>query len=291
MQFVLFVCIVVFVFAFGVFCFVLFEPRMLFKFWKVFPFCAFSLFEKCSCSLFCVFCARLCVIACCIPACSAVVSVLRVTNNHWCTPTSIRPEVTHHAPNVPIILVGTKSDLRDDESMNKQLAAKGMRMVTAEEAEARRKEIGAVRYMECSALTQEGLKAVFDEAIRASMQKKAPKKERVCVILWASCRRRRFVVYNLSRFCHSWDCGLTWNHADGVLYIGVILAHFFDHSPTNFAESFELPRAGSFSLLYGGMGRVGRCHCLPEIALVTVFFSSSIDSVVIRSRFCIDCEL
>jgi len=93
------------------------------------------------------------------------------------------PEVTHHAPNVPIILVGTKSDLRDDEAMNKQLAAKGLRMVTADEAEARRKEIGAVRYMECSALTQEGLKAVFDEAIRASMQKKAPKKERSCVIL------------------------------------------------------------------------------------------------------------
>jgi len=93
------------------------------------------------------------------------------------------PEVTHHAPNVPIILVGTKSDLRDDESMNKQLAAKGMRMVQGDEAETRRKEIGAQRYMECSALTQEGLKGVFDEAIRASMQKKAPKKERTCVIL------------------------------------------------------------------------------------------------------------
>jgi len=93
------------------------------------------------------------------------------------------PEITHHCPGVPIILVGTKSDMRNDANMQSQLAQKGLRMVSVEEAQQRAREIGAVSYMECSALTQEGLKNVFDEAIRASLNKKAPKQDSCCIIL------------------------------------------------------------------------------------------------------------
>jgi len=94
------------------------------------------------------------------------------------------PEIQHHAPGVPIILVGTKSDLRGDEAMAQQLAAKGLRMITPEESQARQREIGAVAYMECSALTQEGLKNVFDEAIRAAMNKKVERPSSCsCVVL------------------------------------------------------------------------------------------------------------
>jgi len=93
------------------------------------------------------------------------------------------PEIQHHPPGVPIILVGTKSDLRGDEAMLASLAAKGLRVISREEAAARQKEIGAVQYMECSALTQEGLKDVFDAAIRASMNKPKPKKKGACIIL------------------------------------------------------------------------------------------------------------
>jgi Ras-related C3 botulinum toxin substrate 1 len=93
------------------------------------------------------------------------------------------PEIQHHAPGVPIILVGTKSDLRADQNMLNQLQAKGLHVISQAEALTRSKEIGAVTQLECSALTQEGLKTVFDEAIRAALNKPKPKKSGGCVLL------------------------------------------------------------------------------------------------------------
>ncbi|KAI9863006.1 MAG: Rho GTPase protein rac1 [Vezdaea acicularis] len=76
------------------------------------------------------------------------------------------PEIEHHAPNVPIILVGTKLDLREDPNIIHGLRQKKMEPVSYETALAMKKEIKAVKYIECSALTQRNLKSVFDEAIR-----------------------------------------------------------------------------------------------------------------------------
>jgi len=69
------------------------------------------------------------------------------------------PELREHSPGTPLILVGTKLDLKHDP-MEQQNA------VDSEEARALAAEIGAVEYIECSALTQQGLKSVFDTAIR-----------------------------------------------------------------------------------------------------------------------------
>jgi Ras-related C3 botulinum toxin substrate 1 len=93
------------------------------------------------------------------------------------------PEIQHHAPGVPILLVGTKSDLRNDSSMISQLQAKGLHVISQEQAQMRAKDINAVNYLECSALTQDGLKMVFDEAIRAAMSKPKPKKKGGCTLL------------------------------------------------------------------------------------------------------------
>lgn len=67
---------------------------------------------------------------------------------------------------MPIILVGTKLDLRDDEATRESLRQKKMAPIQYEQAVMVAKEIKAQKYLECSALTQRNLKSVFDEAIR-----------------------------------------------------------------------------------------------------------------------------
>ena len=76
------------------------------------------------------------------------------------------PEIDHHAPSVPIILVGTKLDLREDPATLESLRQKRMEPVSYDQALVVAKEIRAHKYLECSALTQRNLKSVFDEAIR-----------------------------------------------------------------------------------------------------------------------------
>jgi len=97
------------------------------------------------------------------------------------------PEVFHHCPNTPVILVGTKLDLRDDQETINKLASKKQVPITYEQGMHMMKEISAVKYMECSALTQKGLRPVFDESIRAVISpqntKKQKKKSRGCSLL------------------------------------------------------------------------------------------------------------
>eukprot|EP01087_Luapelamoeba_hula_P019377 TRINITY_DN640_c0_g1_i1.p1 TRINITY_DN640_c0_g1~~TRINITY_DN640_c0_g1_i1.p1 ORF type:complete len:204 (-),score=14.18 TRINITY_DN640_c0_g1_i1:117-728(-) len=69
------------------------------------------------------------------------------------------PELRHHCPRVPIVLVGTKMDLRKGGQL--------VDSVSTEEGQQMARTIKAIRYMECSALTRDGLKEVFDQALTA----------------------------------------------------------------------------------------------------------------------------
>ena len=62
----------------------------------------------------------------------------------------------HFCPNVPIVLVGNKKDLRNDEATKKELMKMKQEPVRSEEGRNMAEKIGAVGYLECSAKTKEG---------------------------------------------------------------------------------------------------------------------------------------
>uniref|UniRef100_A0A8C6XPH5 Cell division control protein 42 homolog n=1 Tax=Naja naja TaxID=35670 RepID=A0A8C6XPH5_NAJNA len=64
------------------------------------------------------------------------------------------PEITHHCPKTPFLLVGTQIDLRDDPSTIEKLAKNKQKPITPEAAEKLARDLKAVKYVECSALTQ-----------------------------------------------------------------------------------------------------------------------------------------
>ncbi len=67
--------------------------------------------------------------------------------------------MTRYCKNVPCILVGTKIDLRDDLVTLEELRKKGEMPISTEQGQALATEIKAIKYIECSALTQ--VKKIF----------------------------------------------------------------------------------------------------------------------------------
>jgi len=83
------------------------------------------------------------------------------------------PEVVHYCPNVPILLIGTKADMRADPKLTS--------LVTPEQANKMATDIKAKKYIECSAKTGSSIKELFEIAWREGMAY-SPKKAR-CVLL------------------------------------------------------------------------------------------------------------
>jgi cell division control protein 42 len=93
------------------------------------------------------------------------------------------PEVHHHCPNVPRIIVGTQIDLRDDPAVLERLSQQKNRPIIPEQGEKLARELGVDKYVECSARTQKGLKNVFDEAIVAALEPSLDGQKSECLIL------------------------------------------------------------------------------------------------------------
>ncbi|CAL0306826.1 unnamed protein product [Lupinus luteus] len=132
------------------------------------------------------------------------------------------PELQHFAPGVPVVLVGTKLDLRQDKyyladhpgvvpvtseqvhylsllavyrEFNRQCLLKMFGFVH-NQGEELRKLVGAASYIECSSKTQQNVKSVFDAAIRVvikpspkQQEKKKKKKQRRGCLLNIMCGR------------------------------------------------------------------------------------------------------
>jgi len=88
-------------------------------------------------------------------------------------------EARHFVSNIPFVLVGCRSELRNDKTTISSLRKAGEHPVRFDEAQALAQRIGASAYLECSAATGDGVPAVFEEAVRQAWKSnsKLPRKD------------------------------------------------------------------------------------------------------------------
>uniref|UniRef100_A0AC35TXY3 Ras-related C3 botulinum toxin substrate 1 n=1 Tax=Rhabditophanes sp. KR3021 TaxID=114890 RepID=A0AC35TXY3_9BILA len=110
--------------------------------------------------------------------CYSVVSGVSFDNvlNKWA------PEIRNHCHDTPIILVGTKIDLRDNKEARDSSQNDSRPPITKSQGQKMANKIKAVKYLECSALTQNGLRNVFEDAVRCVISPNI-KKKKGCNIL------------------------------------------------------------------------------------------------------------
>ncbi|GFR86199.1 Ras-like GTP binding protein [Elysia marginata] len=91
------------------------------------------------------------------------------------------PEVWRHCPGISIVLVGTKLDLRQTDLPDTPSDSQPNTMVTTEEGKELASRIWAHTYMECSALSGQGVTDIFEAAV--NRRKRLKKRDRsLCVL-------------------------------------------------------------------------------------------------------------
>ncbi|KAM9952584.1 hypothetical protein ACTFIR_007638 [Dictyostelium discoideum] len=82
------------------------------------------------------------------------------------------PEIRQYAPSIhtPIILLGTKCDLRQDENtINSLKESNQMPPISYKQGLALSKEIKATMYLECSSLCNQGVNEIFKQVVRCHL--------------------------------------------------------------------------------------------------------------------------
>ncbi|KAJ0420530.1 ras-related protein ced-10 [Aspergillus carlsbadensis] len=102
-------------------------------------------------------------------------SLDRVRERWW-------PEIQHMCPDVPFVLVGLKTDLRNDSDTVQELERRDMGPVKLEDAAKFARDLKCA-YVECSAKDGEGVDRVFDEALAAALQPRKAAKGSRCRML------------------------------------------------------------------------------------------------------------
>eukprot|EP01120_Amphizonella_sp_Union-15-10_P007899 TRINITY_DN272_c1_g1_i1.p1 TRINITY_DN272_c1_g1~~TRINITY_DN272_c1_g1_i1.p1 ORF type:complete len:254 (-),score=39.83 TRINITY_DN272_c1_g1_i1:82-768(-) len=96
------------------------------------------------------------------------------------------PELLRYAPGKPILLVGTKMDLRDDEDARDRLSQKKLAPISFDHAFNMKQEIRAYQYIECSAAQHYGLDTLMAAIVESvhgpikgiKRRSKAPKQKK-----------------------------------------------------------------------------------------------------------------
>jgi len=88
-------------------------------------------------------------------------------------------ELKKASPDTPFILVGTKTDMRDDPEVIRKLAEKNKEPISTKLGKKRAKEIKAKFYMECTAKNLETVNEVFRSALKVVMDPLKEKKKTV----------------------------------------------------------------------------------------------------------------
>uniref|UniRef100_A0A8C1KGF7 Ras homolog family member F n=1 Tax=Cyprinus carpio TaxID=7962 RepID=A0A8C1KGF7_CYPCA len=98
------------------------------------------------------------------------------------------PEVRHFCRDVPIILIGCKTDLRKDKEKMRKLRALDLAPITYLQGEQIQKQMNLEIYLECSAKYRENVEDIFREATKRALAARAKarhhhKKKKRCTIL------------------------------------------------------------------------------------------------------------